>query len=209
VIGRITQTLARYAGRELEPWQITDGLEPEPTEHRDRRPSVVPGLPEEAEAARLALQRRSELEVLMGNSSEDLHYAFGVDAGSQKSVKAVMDLRPTLQQILRNDNEAFVMTVRGFSMAPWYLPKDVVVVSPRRTPKHNRCVIVNYKNMLWLKQYSRYGDVIVFRSLNPEYGEFVCPADSDEYEILGTVVDVVRRYVSVPGADESLEDEKR
>ncbi len=94
------------------------------------------------------------------------------------------------------DPNLFALKIKGESMAPLFIPGDIILVSPNTQPQNNALVVVKLKweQEATFRVYTESVSGIMLRPLNDNYPSvFIDPSDADNIKILGVVIEMRRR----------------
>ena len=93
-----------------------------------------------------------------------------------------------------NEN-TFAMSVNGDSMEPEILEDSYVLVDPSQCEYenlNNKIVVSKYNDEIYVKKVMTYDDLVILRSINPDYEDIIIQGDNfDNLECIGKVVRVL------------------
>jgi len=87
---------------------------------------------------------------------------------------------------------AFALRVEGDSMAPRYLPGDIIVVDPGIMCDNNAPCVVVLNGEATFKLFKESDDAVILHPMNNKYPEIVIRKDSQvDFRVVGKVVDLI------------------
>lgn len=111
-------------------------------------------------------------------------------------IEAIEDIQGTVDipsEWLSNGYDYMGIIVKGSSMYPKYMEGDIVVIRVQPDCENGQdCVVYVNGDEATLKKVIKNTDCIVLQPLNPEYTPIVIDYNSEDFKILGVVVQLVR-----------------
>ncbi len=93
------------------------------------------------------------------------------------------------------DKNSFAMRVDGNSMEPEIIEDSYVLIDPTQCDYrelNNKIVVSRYDGEVYVKRVMTYDDLVILRSINPEYEDIIIQGDDFEnLECVGKVVKVL------------------
>lgn len=90
----------------------------------------------------------------------------------------------------------FALKIKNDCMEPEFLEGETIIVNPDAEPKNGDFVIVrdNKSKEATFKQLKIYGNKIILHPLNAKFPDIELEEEADRYEIIGKVVEKIKRY---------------
>lgn len=105
----------------------------------------------------------------------------------------VEDLIPVPSEMVRNVDGAFLLRVKGDSMAgEGIMPRDLVVIKPQLTANHGDLVAALLGDEATVKRINFSPDGVKLMPSNPAYQPI--PVNQEDSRIIGKVVGLIRDY---------------
>lgn len=118
--------------------------------------------------------------------------AAGAPITAQENVE---DLIPVPSEMVRSIEHAFLLRVKGDSMAgEGILPRDLVVVRPQPTANHGDLVAFLLGEEATVKRIHFDAQTIRLMPSNPAYDPILVARDRDDARVIGRIVGLIRDY---------------
>lgn len=142
------------------------------------------------------ISRTTTGKIILGESStQALPFLGGIRAGfSAPADEAGMDVLSLDEFMIHHPEKTFLLMVRGDSMQDAAIVEgDYVLVERGTTPHHGQIVVAAIDGAFTLKYFMKEQGKVFLRAANVKYPDFY---PSEELQIVGVVVGVMRKYVA-------------